>query len=212
MKKIYMTMIALLCGMAAIAQESDGVYATDIKVEKADAETTANLSVCLKNSVDVAAISFRVQLPEGVTVATKKNGKVDMTLNNDRAEDWGTDGQIASDGNWMLSVYDKVPFYENDGEIVSVKLNISEEVAAVDGTYEIKLYEISVATPAGESLTVSGAMPTETTCKLTVGDGTGINGINAADSKAPIYNVAGQRVSKAQKGVFIQNGKKVAVK
>ena len=42
--------------------------------------------------------------------------------------------------------------------------------------------------------------------------GTGINSINALDSKAPIYNVAGQRVSKAQKGVYIQNGKKVAVK
>ena len=50
------------------------------------------------------------------------------------------------------------------------------------------------------------------TIKLTVAGGTGINGINAADSNAPIYNVAGQRVSKAQKGVFIQNGKKVAVK
>ena len=42
--------------------------------------------------------------------------------------------------------------------------------------------------------------------------GTGINSINAADSKAPVYNLSGQRVSKAQQGVFIQNGKKVAVK
>jgi len=55
-------------------------------------------------------------------------------------------------------------------------------------------------------------MPTEATCTLTVGKGNGINSINAADSKAPVYNVAGQRVSKTQKGVYIQNGKKIAVK
>ena len=210
MKKFYMTLVAMLCGVAAMAQDVDGVYAPDIQVDKG--ETTAVLSVCLKNSMEVGAISFRVQLPEGVTVATKKNGKVDMTLNDDRAEDWGTDGQLASDGNWMISVYDKVPFYENDGEIVAVKLNISDEVAAVDKTYEVKLYEISAATPDGTSLTVAGLMPTEATCALIVGEGTGIININAADSKAPVYNVAGQRVSKAQKGVYIQNGKKVAVK
>ena len=41
----------------------------------------------------------------------------------------------------------------------------------------------------------------------------GVNGITA-DTKAngPIYNVAGQRVNKAVKGVYIQNGKKFVVK
>lgn len=41
-----------------------------------------------------------------------------------------------------------------------------------------------------------------------------INGINAAgfNTTDAIYNVAGQRVQKAQNGIFIQNGKKVAVK
>jgi len=52
----------------------------------------------------------------------------------------------------------------------------------------------------------------DVTVPLTVTSGTGINSINADDVNAPIYNIAGQRVSKAQKGVFIQNGKKIAVK
>ena len=56
------------------------------------------------------------------------------------------------------------------------------------------------------------ASETTATIKVNVGDGTGINSINAEDSKAPVYNMAGQRVSKTQKGVYIQNGKKVAVK
>ena len=44
------------------------------------------------------------------------------------------------------------------------------------------------------------------------GTATGINGVNAAANGNAIYNLAGQRVSKTQKGVYVVNGKKVAVK
>ena len=211
MKKFYMTMVALLCGVAAMAQTEDGVYAQDITVDKGVTET--QLSVCLKNSVEVGAISFRLQLPEGVSIALNKKGKPYVTIDEDRKDEHNSSIDATEDGNFMISVYDKNPFYENDGPVVYVPLALTEAVAAEDGTYEIKLYNISVADPSGASLTVSGAMPiTETTCTLTVGAGTGIATINADDVNAPIYNVAGQRVSKAQKGVYIQNGKKVAVK
>ena len=40
-------------------------------------------------------------------------------------------------------------------------------------------------------------------------DATGISGLNVDDENAVIYNIAGQRVSKTQKGVNIINGKKV---
>lgn len=41
---------------------------------------------------------------------------------------------------------------------------------------------------------------------------TGIHTFSTAAANAPIYNMAGQRVTKAQKGFFIQNGKKFFVK
>ena len=43
---------------------------------------------------------------------------------------------------------------------------------------------------------------------------TAINGINAAEKaeNGAIFNIAGQRVNKAQKGLYIMNGKKVIVK
>jgi len=47
------------------------------------------------------------------------------------------------------------------------------------------------------------------------GIATGINEINGAiatEDNAPVFNLAGQRVNKAQKGIYIQNGKKVLVK
>lgn len=42
--------------------------------------------------------------------------------------------------------------------------------------------------------------------------GTGINSLFQDENDAVIYNLAGQRVQKAQKGLFIVNGKKIAVK
>ncbi len=42
---------------------------------------------------------------------------------------------------------------------------------------------------------------------------TGINGVAADSVNGPIYNIAGARMSNAtQKGVYIQNGKKILVK
>ena len=41
---------------------------------------------------------------------------------------------------------------------------------------------------------------------------TGISDLNATVSNSPIYNLAGQRLSKMQKGINIRNGKKVLVK
>ena len=41
---------------------------------------------------------------------------------------------------------------------------------------------------------------------------TGIEELNATREEAPIYNMAGQKVQKAQKGLYIRNGKKVVIK
>ena len=46
---------------------------------------------------------------------------------------------------------------------------------------------------------------------LTGEDPTAINGINA-DKNAEVYSITGVRVNKAQKGIYIVNGKKTAVK
>lgn len=49
--------------------------------------------------------------------------------------------------------------------------------------------------------------------KIELADNSGVNAITAnKNSNAPVYNMAGQRVSKAVKGVYIQNGKKFVVK
>ena len=204
MKKFYMTMVAMLCGVAAMAENY--LYVNPITVDKGT--ESVEIPVCLKNSDEITAISFVLQLPEGLALAKNKKDKYYATVDEDRMDDHQVAFTDAAGGYQMISVYslNVASFYEYDGPIVYVPVVVDDP--NTDATFEVTLKNISAATPAG----VSVADAEVATFTLTVGEGTGINGINAADSKAPIYNVAGQRVSKAQKGVFIQNGKKVAVK
>ena len=208
MKKFYMTIVAMLCGVAAMAQTNELYGPEEIAVAKGTTEV--DLEISMRNDAEVTAISFRLGFPEGISMALNKKGKKWVTIDEDRMEDHTAIIQTADDGADMISVYDAnvAPFYENDGVVVTVPLAITDDAAAVDCTYPIKVYSISISNTAGVSVGTSE----EFTVDLKVGEGTGINSINAADSKAPVYNIAGQRVSKAQKGVYIQGGKKVAVK
>ena len=209
-------MVAMLCGVAAFAQNT--LTVEPIKVETG--ATSADLVIGLTNADPICAFSFRLALPAGVKTKAAKY----MSVNEDRIDmDWVREYsedeeaaaldiayvlaiQNASDGNKQYSLYpnETVAFLGNEGNILTLPLTFTD---LADGVYEIKLYEISISTTGG----VSVADAKEIVATLTVGD-TGINSINADDVNAPIYNVAGQRVSKAQKGIFIQNGKKIAVK
>lgn len=95
------------------------------------------------------------------------------------------------------------------------------EVAA-DAAYILKSGEFCLVTaastvPAGKAYLLASDVPSGAKAMRFVfdGDEDGIeaieNGQKAMDNDE-IYNLAGQRVNKAQKGVFIVNGKKVVVK
>ena len=230
MKKFYMTMAAMLCGVAAMAQNT--LYVEDITVKPGE---TVDLPICLKNSDPVVSLQFVLNLPEGIVYS---DDETEYTFNEDRLDveyarelqnkpTWGAErffvfqlvgnkivfGPTAkASGKTFDGVFKSTVFLGNDGELIYVPITVGEEVA--EGAYTCTLTQIALSSAVTDSKVppVNVATSTESSFTLTVGDGTGINSINAADSKAPVYNVAGQRVSKAQKGVYIQNGKKVAVK
>ena len=202
MKKIYMTMVAMLCGLAAMADCE--LYGADVTAENGAAE----LVVCMKSQTVLSAASFRFVLPEGVTVSLNKKGKEYVTLDEDRVDDHTYLLQNTNVGDKQLSIYSgtSADFYEMDGSIVSIPLTIAETVA--DGTYDIKLYKINFSTAKGEDPKNDGAEATvtEAVIKLIVGNGTGLTSIGAEDN-APAYNVAGQQVNANAKGLVIKNGK-----
>jgi hypothetical protein len=175
----------------------------------------------LTNADPISAFAFRIAFPTGIKAKAAKywalnEERIDMDWVREFSDDeeaapfdaaYGLTIQDASDGNKQYAVYcnkGTQAFLGNEGDILTIPLTLTD---VADGQYEIKFYEISISTTGG----VSVADAKEIVATLTVGD-TGINSINADDVNAPIYNVAGQRVSKAQKGIFIQNGKKIAVK
>ena len=210
MKKIYMTMVALLCSAAAMAQmtlSADNVAATageTAYLEIKFAETEAGV---------ITAASCRVTLPEGFTIAQvydeDEEGYVDDITYP--AAKKGHDTRMipvtsddADPNTYQFSAASNKDAFKTSTDVM-FKIGVAVPAGA-DGTYPVKVTKVGFSNAAAEATAQD-----DFTFNIEVG-GTGINSINADDSKAPVYNMAGQRVGKAQQGVFIQNGKKVAVK
>ena len=83
---------------------------------------------------------------------------------------------------------------------------ITRMIALKIGTGELK--RISFSNEDG----LQSAKPEDVTFNITLIPATGINDIEQDGQDAAIYNLAGQRLSKPQRGVNIQNGKKILVK
>ena len=253
MKKFYMTMVAMLCGVAAMAQNK--LYVPEVTLKAGEKGV---IEICMQNeSSMVQQIAFKLKTATGIKLTTKAadftivedrldvetakaaakayakkqldNGDMDEDEYSDRLDEIddytytnlfevSKNGSIFSFGSILDAAAYKTPngmvfttFKGNDGALLQCPVSVGADVE--DGRYELSLTEVVIAGEPDENL-IAKNLASETTAVIVVnvGDGTGINSINANDSKAPIYNVAGQRVSKAQKGVYIQNGKKVAVK
>ena len=214
-------MVALLCGAAAMAQNE-----LVVNDQTFDPGTTAGtLTIGLNNEGAVTAVSFKLALPTGVKAKAVKNftfneERIDMTkvcaaLEDEEAEagDLYTFDRKSAGDDYMYSFYPQTSRYQDGGDWVAVTfLGNSGDLIYVpltfqaDGEYEIKLYDIGIAND--EATAKSIATSTEATCTLYVGT-TGINGVNADNENAPVYNLAGQRLSKVQKGVNIIGSKKV---
>ena len=76
--------------------------------------------------------------------------------------------------------------------------------AAEGGAFTVKPGLAYLAVPQAQAANVKGFSFD--------GTQTGINGVEATTAKGAIYNLNGQRVEKAQRGICIQNGKKFIVK
>lgn len=76
--------------------------------------------------------------------------------------------------------------------------------AAEGGAFTVKPGLAYLAVPQAQAANVKGFSFD--------GTQTSINGVEATTAKGAIYNLNGQRVEKAQRGIYIQNGKKFIVK
>lgn len=123
------------------------------------------LPINLKNSTEVKLSQFDLQLPSGVAVATKSNGKLDAML-TERARSHSISSKKLSNGDYrfVISSLDNESFVGSDGTLVEITLDISSGMA--DGEYTIKVLNAELSIPNGNDLQV--VKPANTESKLTV--------------------------------------------
>ena len=144
----------------------------------------------------IANCNFQLQLPEGVSV--KPKGKKYAYEEGDATE--GMTFSVAynaTSNKYTITVYDG-EFDESLGNtIISLPLE-----GTLSGVATVS--SIAFGDPDANNICRPEA--------FTIDLGTAINSISADETKSGvIYNLSGQRVSKAVNGIFIIDGKKVAV-
>ncbi len=99
------------------------------------------LPIALKNKHAITGLQIDLYLPDGISVATKSNGKMMISTTNRMEGDYTITGS-QMDGFVRILGYsgESEAFMGNDGDILNVTLDISNNIA--DGDYTIRLKDI----------------------------------------------------------------------
>lgn len=212
MKKLFfLAVLSLLISINGMAQVSDKVYVDNFDINPGD---KVAISVNMSNpETNYCVFQFDLYLPEGITIALNKKGKLDAKLNEDRIEDHSLTSQEIADGvyRFVCISLTNSDFYENSGAILNMNIEASNTLNAVTMTGSI---ENIVLTTSDAKET----KPEKTTFTITNPTAAGITSISV-EQPADIYDVNGNLIRKEAtttngltKGVYIVNGQKFLVK
>ena len=147
----------------------------------------------------ICSCSFQLTFSEEGVGVKPKGKKYEYEEGDATGEDF-TYSVAFKNNKYTVAVYDG-EFDETEGKHTIITLPLQGELAG-----SVKVTTINFADGGGTSL---GRDNEGFSIDLT----TAIEGISAEQTKSgAIYNLAGQRVSKANKGIYVVDGKKVAVK
>lgn len=157
------------------------------------------LPIALKNKHAITGLQIDLYLPDGVSVATKSNGKMMISTTNRMTGDYTITGN-QMDGFVRILGYSggSDAFTGNDGDILNVTLDIGNSVA--DGNYTIRLKDIVLSDVNNTEYHPAdvGAIITVTT--YTLGDVDNSSAVNINDVVCIINFI----LNKAN-GVFIED-------
>ena len=193
------------------------VMAQKLTVEsiKVDAGKTADLVIGIDASEAVQAVQFTLVLPEGASVEMDGEDYIaDPLTESDGGIMPKRNSQIQAnkkdDGILIVAFNTKGKFVAGTGDFVTISI---EAAADADGkVLNCQLKDIKAGSLADDNSVVSAGEFSDVVFQIGVGVDTGINSISLDDPNAEIYNLNGQRVKNVKKGVYVVNGKKVAVK
>lgn len=203
--RISLLSAALLWG-TAWAGNDNCFYFTDAAVLPGE---TTNIELCMRNAEkSLTCLEAEIQLPEGLSVALDEKGIPIVTLYRNRTEGHEVLTNVLENGNLKLLVsdIDGSLFSGEEGPILSFRVQAAE--AAPIG--ESKLETV------GESLLVNAEAEAYYSVGVTgnvlvTDDATRIDltGTPSSADGGRVYNLAGQRQNKMQRGVNIVGGRKV---
>ena len=207
MKKLSILLLAALVWGSALAEDNNTFYFTDAIIMPGE---TTNIELCMRNTAtDLTCLEAEIQLPEGLMVVCDEEGNPFATLYRNRTSSHEILTNVLDNGNLKLlvsSIGGNV-IGGTEGLLLSFRVQAAETApigeCAIETVGESLLVNSKAA--AYYSVGVTGNV-------LITDDATSINEElrmkNEELEGAAIYNLAGQRVSKAKSGIFIKGGKK----
>ncbi len=189
------------------------IYVAPLSVDKG--ATSANLSICMKNSAAIRGFQFDLYLPDNVTAAKNAKGRISASLTKDRlADDDEHTLTVAEQADGAIrflcgSQYDET-FLGTDGEVASLAINLPQDMAA--GDYPIILKNIKLTETDISKYYETAVL--ECSITVTIGNSTGIESqtTGMGQTNSTVYSISGQKLSKPHHGINIINGKKVVIK
>ena len=199
-------MVALMAAFAANAQ-----FSTDPAVLKIAAGETKDVVFSLTTQEEVSGYQLKIQCPTGIEIAT--------VLNEDDEEVLA----VVFEGNRHKSKHDITCLPKNDTPglyTILVSSSTSQTLRDLEGavfkvTFKATADEVKDAIQIFDQVASKADGITKFKFDaITIGvNADAINSISAEQTKTgAIFNLNGQRVSKTTKGIYVIDGKKVAVK
>ena len=200
-------MLATLVWGFVQADDNNSLYFTDAAIMPGE---TANIELCMKNAAtDLTCLEAEIQLPEGLTVVCDEEGNPLATLYRNRTASHEILTNVLGNGNLKLlvsSINGKL-FEGGEGPLLSFRVKAAETAPVGECTVET----------VGESLLVNSEASAYYNVGITgnvliTDNPTDLKDIkdikDLKDIQDAIYNLAGQRLSKKQKGINIVGGRK----
>ena len=205
------TILSVLLAMACSSVLAEDVMtANDVTIKAGD---NAVLTVSIENDMNVAAFDFRLYLPEGIAVVWDNElgdyawEWCERVPSNSRGSFFSMTPMVTDDGSLLFGANSGTSgkvLDGNSGPVLTIILHAA--ASAKSGTGELK--RISFSNEDGSQ----SAKPEDVKFNITVIPATGINDTYQDGLGLNIYNLSGQRLSKMQKGVNVQKGKKIILK
>lgn len=162
--------------------------------EKAEAFTGKPLTLSLKmnNTKEITGIQCDIYLPEGMTFAKDEDGYYLAELSTERTTATKTnifDAVLQSDGTLRIlaSSTKSAAFSGNSGEVATIVINVSEDMA--DGDYPIVIKSIELSDKSGNNYSVSRVKSTVTVASYQLGDVNADGKVNVADITVIANNI-----------------------